>query len=83
MRALIPYDYGLDLLGELPDGVSVGVWDAHSEPPEGAAEATFWVPPWETLDELLGRDRQAAGAPGAAVDVGGIRPRAAPGAAAR
>ena len=50
MRALIPYDYGLDLLGELPEGVSVGVWDTYSEPPEGAAEATFWVPPWETLD---------------------------------
>ena len=50
MRALIPYDYGLDLLGELPEGVSVGVWDTDSEPPEGAADATFWVPPWETLD---------------------------------
>jgi phosphoglycerate dehydrogenase-like enzyme len=50
MRALIPYDYGVDLLGELPEGVSVDVWDTYSEPPEGAAEATFWVPPWETLD---------------------------------
>jgi phosphoglycerate dehydrogenase-like enzyme len=50
MRALVPYEFGVPLLGELPDGVVVGVWDVLSEPPPDAAETSFWVPPWEWLD---------------------------------
>ncbi|HEY2601596.1 MAG TPA: NAD(P)-dependent oxidoreductase [Thermoleophilaceae bacterium] len=47
MLALIPYRFGLELLGELPEGIEVEVWDGTGEPPAGAG---LWVPPWEPLD---------------------------------
>lgn len=50
MRALLPYRYALDLIGGVPDDVSVDVWDGTSELPAGAAGASFWMPPWEPLE---------------------------------
>jgi phosphoglycerate dehydrogenase-like enzyme len=34
------------LLGELPDGVRVEVWDGESAPPDGIDEVRLYVPPW-------------------------------------
>jgi phosphoglycerate dehydrogenase-like enzyme len=50
MKALLPYPHALDLIGELPEDVSVDVWDARSELPAGAEDATFWMAPWERLE---------------------------------
>lgn len=46
LRALIPMPEGLGLLGELPEGVDVEVWDGSGAPPDGGAEVGFWVPPF-------------------------------------
>jgi phosphoglycerate dehydrogenase-like enzyme len=49
MRALIPQRVGLSLLGDLPAGVEVDVWDgARTLDDDGVA---FWVPPWEPLED--------------------------------
>lgn len=44
--ACIPHRRGLDLLGAVPPGVQVTVWDGRGDPPPDAAEAEFWVPPF-------------------------------------
>lgn len=51
MRVLIPLEVGLPLLGDLPEDVSVQVWDAvgHATPPDGGAGVDLWVPPFPPL----------------------------------
>lgn len=49
MRALIPQPDGLELLGDLPAGVEVDVWDGARTLDDDAA--SFWVPPWEPLED--------------------------------
>jgi phosphoglycerate dehydrogenase-like enzyme len=46
MKALIPHREGLELLGTLPPGVDVEVWEGRDDPPESVAEVEFWVPPF-------------------------------------
>lgn len=43
---LIPSEQGRDLLGELPDGVHVEVWDGTGAIPDAARATRFWVPPF-------------------------------------
>jgi phosphoglycerate dehydrogenase-like enzyme len=53
---LLPSDQGRDLLGPVPDGVEVAVWNGRTDPPEQAATAAFWVPPFlaaERVGELV------------------------------
>jgi phosphoglycerate dehydrogenase-like enzyme len=52
-RALVPMVEGLALLGEVPEGVAVEVWDATGRPPDGGGGVGFWVPPF-TLSEYAG-----------------------------
>jgi len=44
--ACIPHRRGLDLLGAVPPGVQVTVWDGRGDPSPDAAEVEFWVPPF-------------------------------------
>jgi phosphoglycerate dehydrogenase-like enzyme len=46
VRAWIPLEQGVPLLGTLPDGVEVDVWDGTDEPPASIGEVEFWVPPF-------------------------------------
>jgi phosphoglycerate dehydrogenase-like enzyme len=50
LRVLIPFEDGLTLLGELPEMVSVSVWDAHGDPPASDTPVAMWVPPFEVGD---------------------------------
>jgi phosphoglycerate dehydrogenase-like enzyme len=57
-RALIPMAEGLALLGELPEGVTVELWDATGPPPGGGAGVGFWVPPFTPLGQYAERFAQ-------------------------
>ncbi|MEQ4302486.1 2-hydroxyacid dehydrogenase [Plantactinospora sp. B6F1] len=46
MKVWIPHPEGLDLLGEIPDGVTVEVAPAPDELPSDPAGVRFWVPPF-------------------------------------
>jgi phosphoglycerate dehydrogenase-like enzyme len=52
MRVLIPQPEGVELVGELPAGVRVGVWDAVGALRDD--EVSVWVAPWEPLDDYPG-----------------------------
>jgi len=49
LRALIPFEVGLELLGELPQDVDVAVWDGAS-PRSTGDPVDLWVPPWTLAD---------------------------------
>jgi phosphoglycerate dehydrogenase-like enzyme len=51
----LPDDNAVRLLGDLPDGVEVVVWDGTGEQPANLAETTFWVPQVEDADDLPGK----------------------------
>lgn len=46
MLVWIPFDAGRDLMGPMPPGVTVEVWDGREPLPAGAAEVEVLVPPW-------------------------------------
>lgn len=46
MKAWIPHDAGLDLIGDLPPGVVVEVCADPARPPSDVADVQFWVPPF-------------------------------------
>ncbi len=48
----LPDDNAVRLLGDLPHGVEVVVWDGTGEKPAKLAETTFWVPQVEDSDDL-------------------------------
>jgi len=52
MRVWIPFDAGRDLLGPLPDGVEVDVWDGREPLPPRADEVEVLVPPWWPKDTV-------------------------------
>ncbi len=43
--AWIPDEAGRSMLGELPDGLALSVWDGSSDPPDGIADVRFFVSP--------------------------------------
>ena len=51
----LPDDNAVRLLGDLPDGVEVVVWDGTGEKPARLAETTFWVPQVEDSEDLPGK----------------------------
>jgi phosphoglycerate dehydrogenase-like enzyme len=53
MRALVPMAEALDLIGPLPDGVRVAVWDATGDPPGGGRGVDLWVPPFPPIDDYV------------------------------
>jgi phosphoglycerate dehydrogenase-like enzyme len=53
MRALVPMAEGLELIGPLPDGVRVDVWDAAGDPPGGGDGVDVWVPPFPPIDDYV------------------------------
>ncbi|MFF5171360.1 2-hydroxyacid dehydrogenase [Micromonospora sp. NPDC000089] len=54
MKAWIPHEIGIDLLGEPPAGVTVQAWTDPADPPSDPAGVRFWVPPF-----LAGTDATA------------------------
>ncbi len=48
----LPDHHAVELLGDVPDGVEVVVWDGTGERPERLAETTFWVPQVEDSTDL-------------------------------
>jgi phosphoglycerate dehydrogenase-like enzyme len=48
----LPDENAVDLLGDVPDGVRVVVWDGTGPHPDGLADTTFWVPQVEDSDDL-------------------------------
>lgn len=48
----LPDQNAVDLLGTLPDGAEVIVWDGSGERPDLLAETTFWVPQVEDSENL-------------------------------
>ncbi|MEP6695743.1 MAG: 2-hydroxyacid dehydrogenase [Pseudonocardiales bacterium] len=53
MKVLLPHPEGINLLGDLPDGVDLYFWDGEGDPPESATETEFWVPPFLATDSLV------------------------------
>ncbi|HTU84511.1 MAG TPA: 2-hydroxyacid dehydrogenase [Solirubrobacteraceae bacterium] len=51
MRALVPLVEGVELIGPLPAGVRVDVWDASGDPPGGGDGVEVWVPPFPPIDD--------------------------------
>ena len=51
MRALLPHDRGVRLIGDLPPGVDVDVWTGSGDPPH-AGQVEFWVPPFLATSRL-------------------------------
>ncbi len=49
----IPDQNARDLLGNLPDGVEVIVWDGGNDKPDRLAETLFWVPQVEDSTDLV------------------------------
>lgn len=49
----IPDQNARDLLGDLPDGVEVIVWDGGNDTPDRLAETLFWVPQVEDSTNLV------------------------------
>ncbi|WP_432904302.1 2-hydroxyacid dehydrogenase [Micromonospora matsumotoense] len=54
MKVWIPHPAGVELLGPLPDGVTVQPWTDPENPPGDPADVRFWVPPF-----LAGADTTA------------------------
>src|SRR5690606_6852197 len=52
VKVWIPRSDGLPLLGELPDTVTVEVFDG-GEPPSDPADVEFWVPPSPSSVDML------------------------------
>ena len=50
----IPFAAGRDLMGELPDGVRVEVWDGKEPVPASAEDVQVLVPPWWPKDTVTG-----------------------------
>ena len=48
----LPDQNAVDLLGALPDGVEVVVWNGSGDQPDRLAETTFWVPQVEDASDL-------------------------------
>ncbi len=48
----LPDDHAVDLLGPVPDGVEVIVWDGIGTQPDRLSETVFWVPQVEDADDL-------------------------------
>jgi phosphoglycerate dehydrogenase-like enzyme len=48
----VPDPNARDLLGDVPDGVEVIVWDGEGDRPENLAETVFWVPQVEDSTDL-------------------------------
>ncbi len=46
LLAWVPQEEGPALVGELPDTVSLAVWDGRGDPPAGVEEVRFFVPPF-------------------------------------
>ncbi|MGC5021141.1 2-hydroxyacid dehydrogenase [Micromonospora sp. DT47] len=46
MKVWIPHETGVDLLGEVPAGVTVQPWTDPANPPSDPAGVRFWVPPF-------------------------------------
>ena len=46
----LPDQNAVDLLGTVPDGVEVIVWDGCGERPDRLEETTFWVPQVEDAE---------------------------------
>ena len=51
----LPDDNAVRLLGDLPDGVEVVVWDGTGDKPAKLAETAFWVPQIEDSEDLPGK----------------------------
>ncbi|WP_111768406.1 2-hydroxyacid dehydrogenase [Nakamurella deserti] len=51
----LPDDNAVRLLGDLPDGVEVVVWDGTGDTPAKLVETTFWVPQIEDSEDLPGK----------------------------
>lgn len=51
----LPDDNAVRLLGPVPDGVEVIVWDGSGAPPADLADTVFWVPQVEDADDLPGK----------------------------
>lgn len=51
LRVLIPEPDGLELMGSLPDGVRVDVWDGTGAPPAGSRTVEFLVPPFLDIED--------------------------------
>jgi phosphoglycerate dehydrogenase-like enzyme len=50
-RALVPMEEAFDLIGPLPDGVRIELWDATGDPPGGGEGVDLWVPPFPPIDD--------------------------------
>ena len=48
----VPDPGAVDLLGPVPDGVEVVVWDGRGTPPDGVERTEFWVPKVEDEGDL-------------------------------
>lgn len=48
----LPDDHAVELLGPVPDGVEVIVWDGTGKQPDRLTETVFWVPQVEDADDL-------------------------------
>lgn len=46
MQVLLSERDGVELLGDVPSGVEVALWDCTGEPPSGVDRSEFWVPPF-------------------------------------
>ncbi len=53
MKAWIPHQAGRSLLGAIPDGVTIEVYDGVAEHPSAGAGVEFWVPPFLSNHEVL------------------------------
>jgi phosphoglycerate dehydrogenase-like enzyme len=48
----VPNQQAIDLLGPVPDGVTVLAWDGSPEHPEGLEQTEFWVPQVDDSEDL-------------------------------
>ena len=48
----VPDQNAIDLLGPVPDGVTVLAWDGHGDHPDGLERTEFWVPQVEHAGDL-------------------------------
>jgi phosphoglycerate dehydrogenase-like enzyme len=48
----VPDEEAVQLLGDVPEGVDVVVWNGEPEQPEGLGETVFWVPQVEDSSDL-------------------------------
>lgn len=52
MLVWIPFESGLELMGPMPEGVDVAVWDGRDPLPEAADRVEVLVPPWWPKDSV-------------------------------